>query len=254
MSRPAAVPHIRLPLAYRACVVIAKSGVLPLTHHHWEGTEHLAQPSGVIVCGNHISQVDVFCIAHALYDNGRPPFFLAKDSLFRLPFFGRLIGWAGQIPVYRGTGRAVEAYRAAVDAVNAGKTVPIYPEGTITKDPDLWPMTGKTGAARIALETRKPVIPFAQWGPQEIMAPYSGKFRPFPKKTMRVLFGPPVDLSDLYDQPATGEVVREATDRIMAAITGLLEQLRGEPAPAQRYDSRTARAEGREGDGPERAR
>lgn len=238
VPRTSRVPRVRLPLAYRVCVAIAKAGVVPLTRHEWRGLEHLEQPSGVIVCGNHISQVDVFCIAHALYDNGRPPFFLAKDSLFRIPFFGKLIGWADQIPVYRNTGRAVEAYRAAVAAVNSGKTVPVYPEGTITKDPDLWPMTGKTGAARIALETRAPVIPFAQWGPQEIMPPYSGQFRPFPLKTLQVVFGPPVDLSDLYDQPRTGEVVREATDRIMARITDLLEELRGEQAPAERFDLR----------------
>jgi hypothetical protein len=55
---------------------------------------------------------------------------------------------------------------------------------------------------------------------------------------MRVLVGPPVDLSDLYDQPQSAEVLREATARIMAAITAQLEQLRGERAPAARFDSR----------------
>ena len=66
----------------------------------------------------------------------------------------------------------------------------IYPEGTITKDPDLWPMIGKTGAARVALETGCPVIPIAQWGPQEILAPYSKRLRLLPPKTVHVLAGP----------------------------------------------------------------
>lgn len=242
MRRSPRTPHaptVRLPLAYRACVAIAKAGVLPTTRHEWSGIEHLDEPTGIIAVGNHVSPVDIFAVAHALYDNGRPPFFLAKASLFDLTFFGPLITKAGQIPVYRNSGRAAEAYRAAVAAVNAGKTVPIYPEGTLTRDPDLWPMSGKTGAARIALETRKPVIPFAQWGPQDVMRPYTKGIHLFPRKTFRVRFGAPVDLDNLYERPVTGETVREATDRIMTAITGLLEELRGEPAPAGRYDMRT---------------
>ena len=56
----------------------------------------------------------------------------------------------------------------------------IYPEGTLTRDPDLWPMTGKSGAARIALATGCPVIPVGQWGAQEILPPYAKKPRPLP--------------------------------------------------------------------------
>jgi 1-acyl-sn-glycerol-3-phosphate acyltransferase len=100
-------------------------------------------------------------------------------------------------------------------------------------------MVGKTGAARIALATRCPVIPVAQWGPQELLAPYSGKLRLLPRKTMHVTAGPPVDLSDLYDQPVTSTLLREATSRIMAALTVQLEQIRGEQAPTERFDSRT---------------
>ena len=48
---------------------------------------------------------------------------------------------------------AANAFRAAVEAVRAGECVAIYPEGTLTRDPDLWPMVGKTGAARVALAT-----------------------------------------------------------------------------------------------------
>jgi 1-acyl-sn-glycerol-3-phosphate acyltransferase len=99
-------------------------------------------------------------------------------------------------------------------------------------------MVGKTGAARIALMTRCPVIPVAQWGPQEVLAPYSKRVRLFPRKTMHVRAGKPVDLEDLYDKPVTATVLREATGRIMTAITAELEVLRGEKAPADRFDSR----------------
>ena len=109
----------------------------------------------------------------------------------------------------------------------------VYPEGTITRDPGLWPMTGKTGAARIALETGAPVIPVAQWGAQEVIAPYSKEFRILPRKTMHVTAGPPVDLDDLRGRALDATTLREATERIMAAITALLEEIRGETAPGR---------------------
>src|SRR5690606_15804387 len=120
------------------------------------------------------------------------------------------------------------------------RCVAIYPEGTLTRDPDLWPMTGKTGAARVALETQCPVIPVAQWGAQEILARYAKKPKIFPRKVMHVRAGPPVDLADLYGLPLTALVLKDATERIMAAITRELEVLRGEKAPTERFDARTA--------------
>ena len=101
---------------------------------------------------------------------GRSPRFLGKNEVFRVPVVGAVLRSADQIPVYRESGRAADAYRAAVAAVRAGKCVAIYPEGTLTRDPDLWPMRGKTGAARVALETRCPVVPVAVWGPQDLLA------------------------------------------------------------------------------------
>ena len=192
------------------------------------------------MCPNHISYVDPFAFAHFLYDNGHPPFFLAKSEVFRVPVFGRLLTSAQQIPVERGTSEAAKAFAAAVAAIRDGKCVPIFPEGTLTRDPEMWPMTGRTGAARVALTTRCPVIPVAQWGPQEIQKPYAKALHVFPVKTMRMLAGPPVDLTDLYDRPLDSATLHEATDRILDAITRQLEELRGEKAPAVRFDSRIA--------------
>ena len=114
----------------------------------------------------------------------------------------------------------------------------IYPEGTLTRDPDLWPMRGKTGAARIALETGCPVIPIANWGAQHVLGPYSKVPRLLPRSSVQVKAGPPVPLDDLHGVPMTGEVLRQATDRIMDAITALLEEIRGEVAPTVRFDPR----------------
>jgi len=148
---------------------------------------------------------------------------------------------SGQIPVFRNTTDAGRSLDAAVAALEAGECVAVFPEGTLTRDPDLWPMVGKTGVARLALTTRVPVIPAAQWGPQNILGRYKKLFKPFPPKKITIVAGPPVDLSDLYDRPMNTATLREATERVMAAITGLLEEIRGEQAPAVRFDVRHPR-------------
>ncbi|MFH8739531.1 lysophospholipid acyltransferase family protein, partial [Streptomyces sp. NPDC017964] len=140
---------------------------------------------------------------------------------------------------------ALSAFRAAIDAVERGECVAFYPEGTLTRDPDGWPMTAKTGAARVALQTKCPVIPVAQWGANELLPPYARKPRLFPRKTSRVLAGPPVELSRFYDREMTPELLKEATEAIMAAVTRLLEDIRGEKAPETPYDPRAERLEQR---------
>jgi 1-acyl-sn-glycerol-3-phosphate acyltransferase len=147
---------------------------------------------------------------------------------------------AKQIPVYRMSADASQSFRAAVESVRQGECVVVYPEGTITRQPDLWPMTGRTGAARIALSTNAPVIPVAQWGAHRILPPYTKKPLLFPRKTISMTAGTPVALDDLRGQEQTPEVLREATDRIMADVTRLLEEIRGEQAPTERFDPRTA--------------
>jgi 1-acyl-sn-glycerol-3-phosphate acyltransferase len=177
-----------------------------------------------------------------MVDHGHAPRFLAKESVFRVPVIGRIVRAADQIPVQRGTARASDAFSSAVTAIETGKCVAILPEGTLTRDPDLWPMTGKTGAARVALATRCPVIPVAQWGPQRILAPYTRVPRLWPRATVHVWVGAPVPRADLYDREVDAAVLAEATDRIMAAITAILERIRGERAPVQRFDpTRTER-------------
>ena len=230
-------PRQRLGFWYRLVAHLLRPILMVTTRRAWAGAEHLPDVGvGVVVTPNHISYADPLTLAHFLWDNGRAPRYLAKESLFRLPVLGKIIAACGQIPVYRTSRDAARAYRDAVAAVRAGECVGIYPEGTITKDPALWPMNGKTGAARVALETGCPVIPIAQWGPQEILPPYTRKVRLLPPKTVHVLAGPPVDLADLAGQPVTPEVLRTASDRILDAITAQLAKLRGELPPPNRFD------------------
>lgn len=224
---------------YRLAVVILRPPLMALTRRDWRGTEHLPAEGGFVAVTNHVSHADPLTFAHFLYDNGRLPRFLGKEVLFRLFFVGRVLRGAKQIPVYRESADAAQAFSAAVAAVRAGECVGIYPEATLTRDPELWPMVGKTGAARVALETGAPVVPVAQWGPQQLLPPYSKRPHLFPRPTVHVWAGPPVDLDEFRDRPVDAALLRQVTERIMAAVTALLEEIRDEPAPAVRYDPRS---------------
>lgn len=227
----------RRGVALGVCVVVLRPLLLALTRRSWGGHEHLPD-GGFVLAANHVSHADPFLFAHFVHDAGYAPHFLAKASVLDLPVLGALLRSAGQIRVQRDTSTAAQAYRDAVVAVRAGHSVIVYPEGTLTRDPDLWPMAGRTGAARIALDSGCPVIPAAQWGAHRLLPPYTKRPHLLPRVVNQVLAGPPVDLADLRALPVTAEVLREATDRIMAAIAGLLGQLRGQPPPPVRFDPR----------------
>ena len=218
------------------CATVLRPLLLVLTKREWLGAENLPREGGCVVVVNHVSELDAFTFAHFIYDTGRLPRFLGKAEVFKIPIGGRILTSAEQIPVHRKTEHAAEAFSAAVAAVERGECIVIFPEGTISRDPDLWPMVGKTGAARVALVTGCPVIPCAQWGPQEILAPYARTPHLFPRKVMRIRTGGPVDLDDLRAEPFTIAELVLGTERIMAAITGLLEQIRAAQAPVQRFD------------------
>lgn len=222
--------------AFNLAVALLKPLSLALASRDWRGGENIPATGGCVVAVNHVSHIDPVTLSHYLYENGRLPHYLAKDSLFRIRVLGPTLRAAQQIPVERRSAGAAHAFQAAVQAIRDGWCVVFYPEGTITKDPEGWPMRGKTGAARVALETGCPVIPVGQWGAQRVLPAYTLKLRLFPRVTVRYRAGEPVDLDDLRGREITAEVLREATDRITRAVTAAVADLRGEPAPAVSYD------------------
>lgn len=211
----------------------------------WRHLDKIPTGEGIICVCNHISHFDPLVLGLGMIYGGRWPRFLGKVQIFRSPWIGWLARRCGQIPVDRGSLRAADSLLAAEAAVAQGKAVTLYPEGTLTGDPDGWPMMGRTGAARLALDTRAPVIPFGQWGAQHLMP--DGK-KGFPivlgrRKRFQLSVGDPVDLSDLYDLPRSRQVLELATTRIMDAVTALVAELREEAAPAQRWSFRSHRRE-----------
>ena len=200
------------------------------------GVENVPKTGAFVLAPNHYSEIDPLVIGVAMWKIGRMPRYMAKASLFKVPIVGRLLKASGQIPVERAGARGSDPLAAAKQIAEQGLAVVIYPEGTLTRDPDLWPMRGKTGAVRTALQLGIPVIPVAHWGTQLVMPRYAKKISIFPRKTIDVRFGPAVDLSAFADRKLDTATLAEATEAVMAAITAIFEELRGETAPAERWD------------------
>jgi 1-acyl-sn-glycerol-3-phosphate acyltransferase len=200
----------------------------------WRNVEGIPVDGPTLVAANHVSYVDPVILAQFIWDGARVPRYLAKASLFRIPVVGWVIRRAGQIPVERGSRDAASSLEAAAAALRAGELVVVYPEGTVTRDPDFWPMSAKTGLARLALLVPEAkVIPVGQWGAQNAVDVYHKRYRPFPRKTVTVSAGPPVDLSKYAGAAPTTQVLRELTNAVMVAVRDQVAEIRGEPAPAE---------------------
>ncbi|HEV7948316.1 MAG TPA: lysophospholipid acyltransferase family protein [Glaciihabitans sp.] len=198
--------------------------------------EKVPRNGAFVLAPNHYSEIDPIVMGVAMWRVGRMPRYLAKASLFKIPVVGWALTRAGQVPVERAGTRGSNPLAAARKIANEGLAVVIYPEGSLTRDPNLWPMRGKTGAVRIALEENLPIIPAAHWGTQLVMPRYSKRISFFPRKTIHITFGDPVDLSAFRGQRLDSKVLADATDVVMQSITALVEDLRGETAPATRWD------------------
>lgn len=225
--------HPDEPFRTRLVFAIVAGAVRPvmnlIMNRTWRGVDRI--PKGAIVVSNHVTELDPLVIGHAIYSHRIYPRFLAKESLFDLPVAGKLLGLSGQIPVDRGGAGAGTSLKTAQSVLSKGGCVVVFPDGTLTRDPDMWPMKGHTGAARLALKTGAPVVPMVHWGDQEVLAPYGKKLHLFPRKRTTVRVGDTVDLDDLRGGPTTRSVLLEATDRIVASMTQELSRLRPKDTP-----------------------
>ena len=232
----------RLGFWRRFAVVLVLPVLTVWTKRTWTGMENIPATGGVIIVPNHESHFDPLVVAHYIYGAHRWPRFLGKASLWKVPVLGFLLRKVQQIPVERGSVEAVRSLDALVEALDKDGVVVIYPEGTTTRHPDLWPMRGKTGAARLALLTGAPVIPVASWGAHTIYDPRTSKLKIRPRTPVAVTSGPPIDLSRWQEAPPTRAVLEQMTDAIMLEVQELVGHLRGEQPPAGLYDRPANRA------------
>lgn len=219
---------------YRFTAVTVGILVKVLMRKLWSGMDNIPKTGAVLLAVNHISYADPLNTALYVNNSGRHPRFLAKAELLKVPGLTFLMNDTGQIPVYRETREAGAALVNAVKRLEAGGCVVVYPEGTITKDPDLWPMSARTGIARLFLATGAPVIPISQWGAQNL----PGKWRPWRRVPVKMHAGPPLDLARFAGREATPQLLDEITDIVMAAIRQGVGAQRDQPVPAVVWDNR----------------
>ena len=222
--------------AYKFCASILIPVINAISVRDWRGRNNIPANGPAIVASNHLSYSDVFFLAHFLYKNGRAPRFIGKASLFKVPIFGQIIKAAEQIPVDRESKDATRALDFAVAALKSGHMIGIYPEGTLTRDDNLWPMVAKTGIARLAILTKNPVIPVAAWGPEKVLPRYGKIPHLWPRTKVTYWAGTPIDLSRWYGRESDPDALAEATALIMKVLTTMLEELRSESAPLLPFD------------------
>jgi 1-acyl-sn-glycerol-3-phosphate acyltransferase len=235
-----------VPWALRLCVTVVypvASLVFRLRYRH---ADRIPAAGGVLLVANHVSVLDPLACARLVWDSGRVPHFLAKESLFRGPA-GPILRAAGQIPVSRGTSAAGSSVHAAKAALDDGGVVVIYPEGSVTRDPGWWPMQSRSGVARLALTTEAVVLPVAQWGPQRVHDYHTKRLHLRLRAPADYLVGEPVDLSAQRDlvragHPLSADLLREVTDLLMARVREELGELRGERPPAAFHPRPPSRA------------
>ena len=190
----------------------------------FEGLEHVPREGATLVACNHVSYFDPLAHAYFLLKAHRKSRFLAKNELYEHWLLRRVLEGAHQIKVVRGSGD-----RAPVDnakkALLAGECVVIYPESTVTHNPDFSPMKGKTGIARLALQTGVPVLPLAVWGSQHVWQREGARDLKF-GRPIWVQAGPPLDFSDYADSSHDEETLHTVTDQVMANLTTLVHDLR----------------------------
>ncbi|HEY9244628.1 MAG TPA: lysophospholipid acyltransferase family protein [Streptosporangiaceae bacterium] len=206
---------------------VVKAILLPflrLIFRPWaEGIENVPREGPAIIASNHLSFADHFFGPLPL---PRKVTYLAKSEYFTGRGLKGLVSKAffsgvGQIPVDRAGGLASErALTTGLRVLAQGKLLGIYPEGTRTPDGRLY--KGKTGVARLALESGAPVIPCAMFGTFDLMP--AGKLLPRLRFRPGVRYGKPLDFSRYAGLESDRLVLRAVTDEIMYAIMDLARQ------------------------------
>ncbi|MBA3783086.1 lysophospholipid acyltransferase family protein [Nocardioides sp. InS609-2] len=186
------------------------------------GVDNVPDEGPAILASNHLSYADWLFMPLTL---SRRVTFVAKAEYFTTPgvkgwFQKKFFSGAGQVPIDRGGASAAEgALKSAKGILAKGELFGIYPEGTRSHDGKLY--RGKTGVARLALETGAPVIPVAVVG-TDVVAPPGKKFGSFTRPIVR--FGKPLDFSRYEGMENDRYILRSITDEIMYEVMRLSDQ------------------------------
>lgn len=190
----------------------------------FDGMDRIPRRGPLLVACNHISYFDPLAHGLMMVEAGRRPRFLAKKELYDVPILGPALRAAKQIEVQRGTG-SLAPVEAAARALADGECVVVYPEGTLSRNPDFTPMQGRLGIARLTLLTGVPVLPVAVWGSQYVW-PREPKERLRFRRPIWLKAGPPLDFSRFRQGRDNLAVLRSVADDVMGEIASLVDDLR----------------------------
>lgn len=187
------------------------------------GLNRIPRTGAAIFACNHISYLDPLAQGYALVRRRKRLRFFAKAELWKNPFLRMILRNANQIPVERGSGE-MGPVEGAMKALARGDAVVIYPEATITTNPDLSPMRGKTGVARVAIASGAPVVPVAVWGTHWVSPKGRVKSRR-PWRRIFVTIGDPMSFAALRGKEDDVDTLRDVTERIMTELDRLVREL-----------------------------
>ncbi len=210
------------------------------------GLEKLPETGPYISANTHVTQFDVFVPMVGMFYQGRRPRYMAKAEMAKWPFIGWALQQVGMQPVSRRKGQARAIEEESINILTSGRPLSVWPEGTLTRDPQKWPMSLKPGTAFIALEASRrlgkeiPLYITATWGAAGI-----NHFWTWPRKNVVMAFDGPLSYADLLknvdswgDEPPK-ELAAELTERIVSRMEKLESEIRGEKLPEGRWDYRS---------------
>lgn len=212
------------------------------SHCYAYGVEHIPDTGVFITAATHVTQMDVFVPMETLFHLGRRPRFMAKAELSKWPWVGNALACVGMQPVVRRGGKSMaeEVEEQSIQILTSGRPLTIFPEGTVTRDPQKWPMSLKPGMAYIALGASErlgyqvPIFPAVTWGGASI-----NNWWPWPRKNIVEGIGNAVDYSDLLEDADSwdGEPPRasvdELSERVRRAMERIMSEIRGENPPQE---------------------
>ncbi len=202
------------------------------------GLENVPEEGVFITACTHVTMFDVFVPMTALFHQGRRPRYMAKAELANWPILGKWFQLVGMQPVPRRSGKAREIEEESIKILTSGRPLSVWPEGTVTRDPQKWPMSMKPGVGVIALEASRrlghqiPLFCAVVWGAASI-----NHWWPWPKKNIVMCYDTQLDYSDLLQgSESWGELpplesAAELARRIRVRMTQIMEEIRGEKSP-----------------------
>lgn len=206
------------------------------------GLERVPETGTFITAASHVTMYDVFVPMMSLFHMGRRPRYMAKAEMAKWPLIGRWFQLVGMQPVPRRSGQAKAIEEESIKIITSGRPLTIWPEGTVTRDPQKWVMSLKPGIGYIALESSRrlgrqvPIFCAVTWGAASI-----NQWWPWPRKNVVMCYDGQLDYADLLaDMDSWGEEppadkVSELTMRVFRRMNEVMEEIRGERMPAEGY-------------------